>query len=320
WLSGKLARDARAAHLAPALLVLLGRRRLARWGLGALVHGLWLLGLLTALAMLLGLLATRRYGFVWETTILGSDTFIALTQALGALPALLGFPLPDAELIRASGDAALASEAARHAWAGWLVGVLLVYGVLPRALLGLFCLWRWKRGLADLDLDLDDPGYSLLRERLMPASERLGVSDAAPDWLPEPQGGQSGQEAAGAVLVAVELDDRRPWPPKLAEGVADAGILDDGQQRRRLLEQLTRYPPARLAIACDPRRSPDRGTLALLGELARCAASTRIWLLQAPPGEALDSDRLGDWHAALERLQLPHGETSPLAWLETGHD
>ncbi|MDI9101256.1 hypothetical protein M9C64_27860, partial [Pseudomonas aeruginosa] len=25
-------------------------------------------------------------------------------------------------------------------------------------------------------------------------------------------------------------------------------------------------------------------------------------------------------HAALERLQLPHGETSPLAWLETGHD
>ncbi|HCF1780895.1 MULTISPECIES: DUF2868 domain-containing protein [Pseudomonas] len=291
WLSGKLARDARAAHLAPALLVLLGRRRLARWGLGALVHGLWLLGLLTALAMLLGLLATRRYGFVWETTILGSDTFIALTQALGALPALLGFPLPDAELIRASGDAALASEAARHAWAGWLVGVLLVYGVLPRALLGLLCLWRWKRGLAHLDLDLDDPGYSLLRERLMPASERLGVSDAAPDWL-----------------------------PKLAEGVADAGILDDGQQRRRLLEQLTRYPPARLAIACDPRRSPDRGTLALLGELARCAASTRIWLLQAPPGEALDSDRLGDWHAALERLQLPHGETSPLAWLETGHD
>ncbi|WP_404854095.1 DUF2868 domain-containing protein, partial [Escherichia coli] len=48
-----------------------------------------------------------------------------------------------------------------------MVGVLLVYGVLPRALLGLLCLWRWKRGLAHLDLDLDDPGYSLLRERLM---------------------------------------------------------------------------------------------------------------------------------------------------------
>ncbi|SQC59637.1 membrane protein [Pseudomonas aeruginosa] len=321
WLSGKLARDARAAHLAPALLVLLGRRRLARWGLGALVHGLWLLGLLTALAMLLGPAGDPPLRFR-----LGNhhsrQRYLHRPYPGARRPAGVAW-LPVAGRRadpRPAGDAALASEAARHAWAGWLVGVLLVYGVLPRALLGLLCLWRWKRGLAHLDLDLDDPGYSLLRERLMPASERLGVSDAAPDWLPEPQGGQSSQEAAGAVLVAVELDDRRPWPPKLAEGVADAGILDDGQQRRRLLEQLTRYPPARLAIACDPRRSPDRGTLALLGELARCAASTRIWLLQAPPGEALDSDRLGDWHAALERLQLPHGETSPLAWLETGHD
>ncbi|MFN2982481.1 DUF2868 domain-containing protein [Escherichia coli] len=59
-----------------------GRRRLARWGLGALVHGLWLLGLQTELAMLLGLQATRRYGFAWQTTMLGSDTFNALTQTL----------------------------------------------------------------------------------------------------------------------------------------------------------------------------------------------------------------------------------------------
>ncbi|MGV8546321.1 DUF2868 domain-containing protein, partial [Pseudomonas aeruginosa] len=75
----------------------------------------------------------------------------------------LVFPLPDADLIRDSGDAALAREASRHAWAGGLVVVLLVFGVLPRALLGLLCLWRWKRGLAHLYLDLDDPVYSLLR-------------------------------------------------------------------------------------------------------------------------------------------------------------
>ena len=73
-------------------------------------------------------------------------------------------------------------------------------------------------------------------------------------------------------------------------------------------------------IACDPRRSPDRGTLALLGELARSTAATRIWLLQAPPGEALDSERLGDWHAALDQLQLPHSDSAPLSWLENGHD
>ncbi|MDP3978478.1 MAG: DUF2868 domain-containing protein [Pseudomonas sp.] len=320
WLSEKLARDAQAAQLAPALLVLLQRQRLGRWGLGTLVHGLWLLALLTALLSLLMLLATRRYGFVWESTILGGETFIALTQALGALPALLGFSLPDAELIRASGDSALASEAARHAWAGWLVGVLLLYGLLPRLLLTAFCLWRWRRGCAALRLDVGLPGYELLRERLQPSSERLGVCDAAPAQWPQPTAGSNSQDSQGAVLVAIELDERRPWPPALAKGIGDAGVIDSREQRQRLLEQLTRFPPARLAIACDPRRSPDRGSLALLGELARTAAATRIWLLPAQPGEALDSERLDDWHSALDQLQLAHSDSAPLRWLESGHD
>ena len=97
-------------------------------------------------------------------------------------------------------------------------------------------------------------------------------------------------------------------------------MIDSREQRRQLLEQLTRFPPERLAIACDPRRSPDRGTLALLGELARCASATRVWLLPPTPGESLDSARLTDWHQALGTLGLTHGDTAPLNWLESGHD
>lgn len=321
WLSEKLARDASAAQLAPALLLMLQRQRLTRWGLGLLVNGLWTLAMLAALTTLLLLLATRRYGFVWETTILAGDTFIALTQSIGALPALLGFSLPDIEVIRASGDAAIASEAARQSWAGWLVGVVLVYGLLPRLLLALLCLWRWQSGTRRLRLDLDLPGYSLLRQRLQPDSERLGVCDLAPAALHQPQGGASAQPGSGALLLGLELDERRPWPPlPLPKGVADAGVIDSREQRRQLLEQLTRFPPQRLAIACDPRRSPDRGTLALLGELARSSSATRIWLLPPAPGECLDSARLADWHQALGTLGLPHGDTAPLNWLESGHD
>ena len=80
WLSERFARDAKAAHLAPALLVLLQRKRLNRWLLGALVHGLWLLAMIAAVVMLLALLATRRYGFVWETTLLAAEPFITLTH------------------------------------------------------------------------------------------------------------------------------------------------------------------------------------------------------------------------------------------------
>ncbi|MGW8463594.1 DUF2868 domain-containing protein [Pseudomonas sp. CLCA07] len=320
WLSEKLARDAKTAQLAPALLLLLQRRKLNRWAIGMLVNGLWLLAMLSALAILLTLMATRRYGFVWETTILSADTFVAMTQALGALPAVLGFSVPTVEMIRASGDAALNIESARQAWAAWLVGVLLIYGVLPRLLLMLFCQWRWKTGQAKLHLDLNLPGYAQLRERLMPTSERLGISDAAPEQLHRVERGVTDQKSDGALLVAIELDDQRPWPPHLPKNVGNAGILDSRESRNRLLEQLSRFPPARLVIACDPRRSPDRGSLALIAELARNAGATRVWLLQAPPGEALDAERLGDWHVALQQLELPFADCAPLNWLETGHD
>lgn len=320
WLSEKLARDAEAAQLAPALLLLLQRHKLNRWALGVLVNGLWLLVMLSTLVILLMLMATRRYGFVWETTILGGDTFVAMTQALGALPALLGFSVPTVEMIRASGDSALNIESARQAWAAWLVGVLLVYGVLPRLVLALLCLWRWKTGKARVRLDMNLPGYAQLRERLMPSSERLGISDAAPEHLHRVDSAVSELPSDGALLVAIELDDQRAWPPSLPKTVSDAGILDSRESRHKLLEQLSRFPPARLAIACDPRRSPDRGSLALIAELARNASATRVWLLQAPPGEALDAERLGDWHVALQQLQLPFADSAPMNWLETGHD
>lgn len=320
WLSEKLARDAQAAQLAPALVLLLQRQRLNRWALGLLVHGLWLVALLAALGSLLALLATRRYGFVWETTLLGSDTFVRLTQALGWLPQLLGFSTPTVELIRTSGADAVAEESARQAWAVWLLGLLVTYGILPRALLALCCAWQWRQGRARLQLDLTLPGYSLLRDRLQPGSERLGISDPAPAALPTTSTGHAVAHSEGAVLVAIELDPQHAWPPALPKGVANAGVIDSREQRQHLLDQLGRFPPARLAIACDPRRSPDRGTLALIAELARCAGETRVWLLAAEPGQALDSQRLEDWHAALDSLQLSWRQGSPLQWLEGKHE
>jgi len=116
------------------------------------------------------------------------------------------------------------------------------------------------------------------------------------------------------------LDPQRNWPPTLPKGISDAGVIDSREQRNQLLDQLSRFPPARLLIACDPRRSPDRGSLALLGELSRTASATRIWLLQPPAGEALDSERLSDWHQALEQLQLSYSDSAPFIWLEHGHD
>jgi hypothetical protein len=320
WLSEKFARDTKAAQLPPALLLLLQRHKLNRWAIGTLVNGLWLLIMLSALTLLVLMMATRRYDFIWESTLFGADFFAALTDALAAVPHALGWSAPRVDMIRVTLDTDYNRELVRQSWAIWLVGAVLIYGVLPRLFLMLFCRWRWKRGRATLRLDLNLPGYAQLRERLMPTSERLGISDAAPDQLHRVESGVSDLQTEGALLVAIELDDQRPWPPALPKSVSDAGILDSRESRNKLLEQLSRFPPARLAIACDPRRSPDRGSLALIAELARNASATRVWLLQAPPGEALDAERLGDWHTALQQLELPFADCAPLNWLESGHD
>lgn len=315
WGSARLARDARAAQLAPALLALLGRAGLARWGFGILVHGFWLLVLGAALLTLLGLFSARRYGFNWETTLLSADSFVAFTRALGALPALLGLPVPEAQIVRASGGEALASEAARRLWAGWLLGVVLVYGLLPRLLLAVLCGWRWRRGLARLTPDLALPEYQVLRERLQPGSESLGVRDPAPAAVAAGAPVAGAGQGAGAMLVGIELDEDAPWPPALPAGVVDAGIVNSRAQRQQLLEALALRPPARLLVVCDPRRSVDRGTLKFIAELARSAAATRVRLLEAK----VDADRRQEWRTALAALGLEL-EPEPVAdWLEAGH-
>lgn len=323
WLSSKVAQDGRTVPLGAALLSLLTRTGLGRWGLGVLAHAFWLLVLTAALLTLLAMLSAKRYGFTWETTLLSADTFVALTHALGELPSLLGFPLPDAETIRSSNVSAgvgAGSEAARQAWAGWLLGTLVVYGILPRLLLTALCAWLWRRGVRTLAIDPSLPEYAVLRDRLQPASESLGVSDpAAPEGAERdsPAGVSAGQ---GAVLVAVELDERHPWPPDLPPGVTDGGAADSRAQRQCLLERLAQAPPARLAIACDPQRSVDRGALRLIGELSRLAVATRVWLVAPPAGASIDDARLQQWHAAVGELGVETVEAEPRQWLETGDD
>lgn len=314
WLSEKCARDAQAAHLIPSLLLLLQRRNLTRWLLGAAANGLWLLCATSALVTLALMLATRRYGFVWETTLLGSDMFVNLTQALGTLPAALGFSVPGAEAIRASGQSAVAG--AGQPWATWLLGVLLCYGVLPRALLALLCWSLWRRGKRHLTVDIYNPLAQALAERLMPTSETLGVNDPAPAPAAPAAYAQPRAIGNGAVAVAIELDGDHPWPPPLPGDAENAGILDDRASRKRLLDQFTQDPPRRLLMACDPRRSPDRGTLALLGELARSATQARVWLMPAPAGQALNAERLADWQTALAQAGL---EQATAQWLEADH-
>ncbi|MES1423528.1 DUF2868 domain-containing protein, partial [Vibrio cholerae] len=80
------------------------------------------------------------YRFIWATTLLAPDTFVGLTQVVGWLPAHLGFPLPDAAMVRASDGVQALGADAQVQWSWWLIGVLVTYGILPRLLAWLACL------------------------------------------------------------------------------------------------------------------------------------------------------------------------------------
>lgn len=313
--SERLSRSPKASQLTVALFSLLGRARLLPWALGRWLHTWWLLVMLAALASSLFLLATHRYSFAWETTIVHSDSFVLLIQTLGQPAHWLGLPLPDAELIRSSGESLQNSATARQSWAGWLIGMLLIYGLVPRLLLALFCQWRWRRGRQQLQLDPQDPAWLGLHTKLMPTPSSQ-VIDPAPVQQPSPAAVKQHSDSPFTAIASLELDQPPLWQQPPPACLNWLGNLDGYQDQQALLEQLAGQPHS-LILACDSRRSPDRGSLHFIAELARSCSRLHIWLLNAEQ----DSQRLAGWQQTLDALGIAHSSQSP--WqhsTEASHD
>lgn len=248
----------------------------------------------------------RQYDFVWGTTILDEATVRVGVDGLGRLPAILGFAVPNAELVRGS-RTGLSEPAGRAAWSGWLTGSLVVYVVLPRLALSLLALWRCLRLRAVTPLDLARPAYARLAPALMAPSESLEPAGPEPAG-PAPVPPDAGVAVRGDGLLAwlgLELAD---WPPSRvrADWVA-LGRADDRQQQAAVLAALDSLPsvPDQVVVITEMARTPDRGTERFL---RRLAAVTPAEVVVCVTGGADfrrrggDPDaRLADWHAAAVR-------------------
>lgn len=275
WLTQKLAKKQTIQQIFPALLSLYGNK--IRWGIGFIVNLLWTVILCAALIVLLMLFSTKHYSFVWQTTLLDTDTFIFLTQTLGKLPAIFGFAIPDIDTIRQSGELALSAGEARSAWAVWLIGVFIVYGVCVRLLLMVICGWLWYYGQARVKLNLSLPDYQALSERLQPFSDSIGIVDS--DHQVYVQSGTSTTDEnsynTAGVLVAIDIDSH--WLPP--QEISFMGFLNSRQQRKSILDQLQQYPVHKMLIAIDSDRAPDRGLINLVMELANKSQICRVWFI-----------------------------------------
>lgn len=296
---------------------LLRREALGRWVASSLTHGLWTTFCVGALVATIFALSVRQYDFVWGTTLLTEDSFVALMALLGAPAQWLGWPVPDEAVVRAS-RIGVEETRGRALWSGLLLSSLLFYGLLPRLLLTLFSVFLARRAARRLRLDTSLPGYARLSERLGAHARSIGVLDPrtadTPAALSEGPRGRPEPVTGTVLLIGMELErGSEAWPPRLP-GItwSPLGRADDRAQRQDVLAALRARtePPGVVLVVCSLARTPDRGAERFLAAV-RGEAAAPVWALldEGHRLEARGIDRPGrvhHWEQAARRAGLDH--------------
>jgi hypothetical protein len=191
-------------------------------------------------------------------------------------------------------------------WSSLLIGSLIAYGIVPRALALLLSLLLLRRARTRYRLDVDLPGYARLRSALMPPSRRIGVVDADSSAVAQAQVNAQGRLplAGGTAVLGIEIDDPLTgWPPAIVREARDLGIARDHDALKhalRTLSSLQHAPLALLAVA-SLATSPDRGVTRLLREL-RATHHGPFGLLLTQGGKTRErlgaencEERIADW-------------------------
>jgi len=305
-------------HLAASVSEL-GRLR-GRTLMALATHAFWTMFFVGCIGWLWLRFLGLRFDFSWETTLLSGRWLEDLIIAVGWLPAwLFGLALPSPEQAQAVlSDQSPASD--RGLWAGYLIGALVIYGFAPRALLAAWFLLHWRR--TRLSLDLSRPGYLRLLPVLGGPSQTLGSRGEPPTEAGRTSRVKTVEGGTGsAVLVGVELDhDETRWPPDVPD-CRVLGRADNRRQRGEIMQalELLAPRPEKIVALCSLARSPDRGTMTFLGELAEYAPlEIRLADAHRLADLGIDSDaRLEDWRESASRSGLPR-PVQPAAPLQYG--
>lgn len=309
-------RHGQAPLLLRAATGLLARARLLPWAFGFVSHAIWSLSFGAVLASLLFALAFRNYTLSWETTILEPGFFVESVRRLGWLPALFGFPVPDAQTVLAAAPSAPAvagaalPAAGQRQWALWFTGCIVVYGLLPRVLLMALCAAVWRVRKPALRPDLAAPYYRRIAARFdAMAPTRIVDADLGRMRSAAPPGLAAAQTQDLLLAIGFELPADADWPPPTLAAWATPSAVSpasptpssvhlqrvDGSaaQRRALLDHLATSRPRRVLVACRAASSPDRGTERFLRDVLALCGECRLWLLDA------DDAGLQRWQAWL---------------------
>ncbi|MBY0474356.1 MAG: DUF2868 domain-containing protein [Nitrosomonas sp.] len=252
--------------------------KVGKWRISVLTHQLWLTYLTAGLVLLILLMLAKQYNFIWGTTLLPESTLPKLTQILGSPLEAAGLKIPDNPQTVASRIGADKQDAeTRMAWATFLIGTLIVYGIFPRLLLlGLsWAMQKWSEYRFKLDLYL--PYYIELRQRLMGRDVKAEVIDADPQAGIKPVDIARPPEnisiPANAQAFGIELDSTTTWPERVT---CRLNIID--QESHDAAISLINNMKAPVLLGVAAHRLPDRGVQRMIKELVD-SSNTKPWLI-----------------------------------------
>lgn len=310
WLSGR-----KKAPLVQALVTFAHRQGASQWLASVITHALWLMLMLGLWVGLWLKLLTQDYSFLWGSTLLFSEHIVPLVVALGEPATWLGFTMPDAELVRATGESLQSGELERFQWGAWLLWVVLILGVFPRLLLLLFAmgqLWRLRK---PVPLPLP-PNWLVLQAQLCPPT--VGVTDARGKGAQAPVVAASEQSKSGAALVWVgyELTQALAETLTFEPSVTAFPQVDGRGAQTQVLMQLAALPQGvkRVLLVCNAQLTPDRGFQRFAVELKAQGAQVGVLLLAQD--ETQWKTQAPMWQAQAQALELEWAQNSH--WLEEG--
>ncbi len=276
--------------------------------LGWITHWLWSAYLLGGLLGLLLLFATRQFDFVWQSTLLGGDSFVQITQTLTPQLAALGVPVPDAQQILASSIDQTPANAAetRRVWALFLLGCVLLYGLLPRILIGVICAVGEWRLQSRQTLDLNQPYFIRLQREFWPQGSHGKILDA--DDRP-PQMRQTlvspRPPPADCLWLGLELPREFTLPAGMETDFIN--VRDDASQRQALA--VIQHNKRPVAVLIDGHKAADRGLQRIVIDLASASGPRNLWLVLQPlPAEA----KYQSWLQAAARAGLTPEQVTSL--------
>lgn len=277
-----------------------------KWWMSTLTHQFWLIYLAAGIAILILLMMAKQYNFIWGTTLLPDNSLPQLTHYLGAPLQYVGLDIPNNQQIAASRTGTGAQDTqTRTAWANFLIGVLLLYGLLPRLLLLIisFFMGKWAEHNAKLDLYL--PYYIDLRQRLMTNKIEARVIDAdllqkTPSQAPTKQS-KDNTLPADAQAFGIELNSQTTWPQSVT---THQNIIDQKSFAQAIQLIKKKNKPALIGVALH--RLPDRGVQRMISELtANTTQPCWLILLQQNSSRTIPDSRELAWFRLAEACNIP---------------